>query len=165
MEIWKEIIGFENVYEISNYGKVRAYKSKKTLKPWISHDGYVVIKLKNRKNYKIHRLVAKAFIPNLKKLPCVNHKDENKQNNYVENLEWCSRKYNINYGNRNKITAKKLSKPVQQIDLSSNVIATFNSMKEASDITGVGVGNISRICNGKSGTRKKFTWKYLEKGR
>ena len=101
-EIWKDIAYYEESYQISNYGRVR---NKKTNKYKAQHDngkGYLTVDLwKNNKGKKeyVHRLVALAFIPNPDKLPQVNHKDEDKQNNYVENLEWCTAKYNNNYGN------------------------------------------------------------------
>jgi hypothetical protein len=114
MENWKSIEGYEGLYEISDVGQVRSldkiipypngskrlYKGK-IIKPAI-HNGYYAVTLhKNgfKKTLKIHRLVATHFIPNPQNLPCVNHKDENKLNNHVENLEWCTIKYNSNYGN------------------------------------------------------------------
>lgn len=99
MEIWKTIEGFEN-YSVSTYGRVRKTKTKKIMHQQINN-GYLYIRL-NKDNkrvpLRVHRLVAQAFIPNPDNCPCVNHKDENKTNNCVENLEWCTHKYNLNYG-------------------------------------------------------------------
>ena len=119
-EIWKDVKGYEGLYQVSNLGRVKRlrfinrhldFKQEKILKPYKDGgDYYFVIGLhKNgKKKYKaIHRLVAEAFIPNPNNYPIVNHKDENKENNYVDNLEWCTHKYNSNYGNaRTKMREK-----------------------------------------------------------
>lgn len=98
--MWKWIFGYKNLYKISNTGKVKSIRNNKILKPSISQGYYFVILQKNgQKKFKqVHRLVAKAFIPNPKRYPVINHKDENKLNNKVSNLEWCTIKYNTNYG-------------------------------------------------------------------
>lgn len=95
----KDIPGFEGRYAITSCGKVWSYHSKRFIKPYIVGNGYLAIRL-DGKNYRIHRLVATAYIPNPDELPCVNHKDENKQNNCLQNLEWCDVKYNNNYGTK-----------------------------------------------------------------
>ena len=105
MEIWKDILGYEGLYQVSNYGRVRSlkYGKEKILKQQINTDGYLHIDLyknKKRKNYNVHRLVTIAFLENPNNYPQVNHKDENKQNNHIDNLEWCDYKYNCNYGTR-----------------------------------------------------------------
>lgn len=107
MEIWKDIEGYEGLYQVSNYGRVKslgneASRKEKIRKVRFNNDGYPVIYLhKNgeKKFFLIHRLVAQTFIPNPNNLPEINHKDECKTNSFVENLEWCDRLYNINYGN------------------------------------------------------------------
>ena len=99
-KIWKPIIGYENLYKINNYGEVLSLRSNKILKPNNNGIGYFIIQLcKNgkRKNYLIHRLVAEHFLDNPNNLAEVNHKDEDKSNNFVNNLEWCKHKYNMNY--------------------------------------------------------------------
>ena len=99
-KIWEPIIGYENLYKINNYGEVLSLRSNKILKPNNNGIGYFIIQLcKNgkRKNYLIHRLVAEHFLDNPNNLPEVNHKDEDKSNNFVNNLEWCKHKYNMNY--------------------------------------------------------------------
>lgn len=148
-EEWRDIVGYEGLYQVSNLGRIKSLgndktKKEKILKPQLYKNGYYRIwlyKNGNKKRYLVHRLVALAFIPNSNNLPCVNHKDEDKSNNSVENLEWCSVSYNINFGNRNKLVGeinviklknhKLLSKPVLQFDLEGNLIAEYPSIKEA----------------------------------
>ena len=118
IEEWRPIEGYEGLYEVSSYGRVRSvdryvrcsYGSYrlhkgKVLSPGIRPDGYLVVSLKY-KMFRVHRLVAQAFIPNPDNLPQINHKDEDKSNNRVENLEWCTAKYNNNYGTA-RIRAKE----------------------------------------------------------
>ena len=106
MEEWRDIKGYEGKYQVSNLGRVRSFHGKgKLLKGTPDKDGYLRIALcKNgmRKYFGIHQLVALVFIPNPNNLPCVNHKDEDKTDNKVENLEWCTIAYNNCYGNRLK---------------------------------------------------------------
>ena len=124
-EIWKDIDGFGGCYQVSNLGRVKSLdrnvkgnKSNyirigKILSPKTHRNGYLCVVLcKDRigKMYYIHRLVAQAFIPNPDRLPQVNHKDENKTNNNVENLEWCSAEYNTNYGTANDRRCESLKK-------------------------------------------------------
>lgn len=112
MEEWRTIPGYEGLYEVSNTGRVRSldrydsrncFRKGKVLSPVKSNIGYLLVSLCCNGKYKgftVHRLVAQAFIPNPDNLPEINHKDEDKTNNSVENLEWCDRKYNNNYGSR-----------------------------------------------------------------
>ena len=100
IEEWRPIVGFEGLYEVSNTGQVRNCRGK-LLRPGLNHNGYlkcVLCKKGKTKTIYIHRLVAQAFLPNPDNLPQVNHKDEDKTNNSVDNLEWCNSKYNVNYG-------------------------------------------------------------------
>lgn len=161
MEIWKSIN--EN-YEISSYGNVKNSKTKNILKGSIDSKGYVFVKL-NKKYYKVHRLVAESFIPNPLNLPQVNHKDENKKNNAVENLEWCTLPYNINYGSRSKrvsqsLTNGKTSKCILQFDLNNNLVNEYPSMHEAARLLKIKVGGISMCCRNKSKTAYGFVWRF-----
>ena len=145
-EIWRPVKGYEGLYEVSNYGRVRSlnYHRKKgrvfLMKPCVGRAGYYQLIL--RKNggkitAVVHRLVAEAFLPNPDNLPCVNHKDENKENNAVWNLEWCTFKYNTNYGTameRVSIakTNGKRSKPVIAVDPKTmKTVMFFPSQREA----------------------------------
>ena len=108
---WIDIKGYEGLYKISTDGQILGIKSNKTLKPDINQDGYCRVSLykdKECKHYSVHRLVAQTFLPNPDNLPEVNHKDEDKTNNYYENLEWCTIEYNNNYGTHNQKVSKTL---------------------------------------------------------
>ena len=110
IEIWKDIPEYEGLYQVSNFGNVKSLNylctgKEKIMKPTKNKDGYLYINLYKdgkRKMFKVHRLVCFAFLENLLNYPCVNHKDENKENNHVNNLEWCTHEYNNNYGSKNE---------------------------------------------------------------
>lgn len=170
-EIWKDIEGYEGIYEISNLGRVRSFKNGKVriLKPLTNKRGYLRVQLRKNNSLKtlqIHRLVAQAFLPNPNNLPQVNHKDEDKTNNIVSNLEYCDAKYNNNYGNRNKKVAEALSKVVLQIDKNTNIIINiFPSLMEAERQTGCKNNNICHCCKGKRKSAGGYKWKYQQKER
>lgn len=120
-EKWLDIKDYEGLYQISNLGKVKSLEKKagfsnrkeRILKQHLDKDGYVKVYLCKNNKVKflsIHRLIAEAFIPNPNNLPQINHKDENKANNKIENLEWCTCKYNINYGTRTKRQKETIKK-------------------------------------------------------
>lgn len=170
MEIWKDIAGFENLYEISNMGKVRSktgYNGKYTrigkyIKPGINKNGYYQVSLyKNSKRYclYLHRLVAKSFIPNPQNLPCVNHIDERKDNNSVENLEWCTHFYNNHY----KTAEFTRDKAVKQFSLSGEIIAVFPRIKEAAIAVNLkGTSSITACCRGRRNTAGGYKWQYVK---
>lgn len=166
VEIWKDIVGFENLYKVSNLGNVKRCSSGRILKQLNGMDGYKQVSLcKNGvpKTYLIHRLVSQAFIPNPNNLPCVNHKDENKTNNRVDNLEWCTVKYNINYGTSLKRRANTQSTPVLQYDKNGNLLNEYPSIIEGARKTGIYVGCICSVCRGKYKSAGGFIWKYKQK--
>ena len=129
-EIWKDIKNYEGTYQISNFGNVRNIRTNRIMIQSTRSSGYKQITLYNpNKTFRVHRLVAEAFIPNPNNLPQINHKDENKSNNRVDNLEWCTTKYNINYGNRNTKASKSLLGHKMFTDLS--VLNEASHSKEA----------------------------------
>ena len=161
VETFVKIEGFEN-YEVSNLGKVRNIKSGIMLKPWITKDGYLrhcLYKHNKRKNLLLHRIIATAFIDNPGKKPQVNHIDENKTNNDLSNLEWCTVRENIIHGTRTKRVAEKHFKKVIQLDLNDNVLNEFESIKQAGQETGVFATSISACCNGKRKSAGGYKWR------
>ena len=161
VETFVKVVGFEN-YEVSNLGKVRNIKSGIMLKPWITKDGYLrhcLYKHNKRKNLLLHRIIATAFIDNPGKKPQVNHIDENKLNNDLRNLEWCTERENAVHGTRIKRIAEKLSKKVIQLDLNDNVLNVFKSMHQAERETGVSRSSISGCCDGKRKSAGGFKWR------
>ena len=160
MEVYKQIIGYEGLYEVSNLGNVKSLNylhtgQEKLLSPAFDKDGYLLVVLsKNgeKKTCKVHRLVAQAFLPNPNNYPEINHKDENKLNNSVNNLEWCTAQYNHDYS---------LSKQVEQYDLSGNYIATWKSTVEIQRQLGFDQSSISKCCLGKLKTSHGYIWKYI----
>ena len=183
-EIWKPVVGWEGLYEVSNLGNVRSVDRTIERKGYSVQNrngkniyqrtqyGYKRVKLCKggvNKSKMVHRLVAEAFIPNPQSLPFINHKDEVRGNNRVENLEWCTRLYNMRYGNcikniRNShINNPKLSKPVAKCDLDGKILETYPSQAEAARKNGLFQSRISNCCIGKKKcvTHGGFKWKYI----
>lgn len=162
LEIWKDIKGYETLYQVSNLGNVKNKKRNKNLKPFTTSNDYLKVKLscKNKQiDYFVHRLVAIAFIPNLEGKPQVNHIDENIQNNTVSNLEWCTHSYNQNFGNRNKKVQNALGIKIKQYDLNGNFIKIFNSINEAQ--RECHTTHIIECLNGKIKKAGNYIWKYV----
>ena len=154
-EIWKEIQGYEGEYEISTKGRVRNIMTGRILGGTYDCYGYRFVKLKG-KNYKIHRLVALAFLPNPSKLPQVNHKNERKDDNNVGNLEWCSASYNTNYSSHNQ------SCKIKQLNKDGELIRTWESSHQIERETGYSQGYILKCCKGKYKQAYGFQWEYLD---
>lgn len=158
-EIWKQYK--DTNYEVSNLGNVRNIKTKRVLKPCKTPDGYFEVYLHKdgKRKYKlVHRLVAEVFIPNHQNLPQINHRDEDKTNNTVENLEWCTAEYNLNYGTR----IKKLSKPVLQLRMDGSLVRIWSSTAEVQRQLHYSSGNISMCCNGKYKQAYGYKWCYAK---
>lgn len=173
--------GYEGLYEVSNLGNVRSLdryvnhwqggkslKRGKLLAFGRNAGGYRLVKLCDNgkeRTYKVHRLVAQAFIPNPNNLPWVNHKDENPQNNAVGNLEWCSAEYNARYGTaterrRVKLLNHKAKSTRVEMLRDGEVIATFDSLMQAERDLGYKHGNISKCCNGKLKSAYGYKWRF-----
>lgn len=159
-------------YIIYNDGRVWSIIRNKFLKPMENNCGYQQVYLRcidgKTRWFKVHRLVAEMFIPNPNNLPEVNHKNEKKEDNSVENLEWCDRSYNINYGLRNaKIKVKKdIAKPkekkeVYQFSKDGDLIGIYNSPKEASEKNGYNLKDIYKCLSGKRKTHHNYLWRYV----
>lgn len=179
-EVWKDIQGYEGIYQVSNLGRVRSLDryvphsrlGKKFCKGHLmavhqTSSGYLAVNLCKGNRYRsfdVHRLVATAFIPKTNPNAVqVNHKDEDKHNNCVDNLEWCSVSYNNMYGTKRERANTKIEKPVVQCDLDGNAIAEYKSASAAErEISGKFTGAISHCLTGKTKTAYGFKWRLKE---
>jgi hypothetical protein len=175
MEIWRDVVGYEGLYLVSNLGNVKSLnyrrsKKEQNLKLSVDTIGYCFVKFcvnGNCKNKLVHRLVAETFIPNPNNYPEVNHKTEIKTDNKVSQLEWCSKLYNMRYNDLNRknheklINCKTTSKKVLQYDLNMNLIKTWNSASECKR-NGFSQGTISSCCRQVKSfkTYRKYIWRY-----
>lgn len=158
-EIWKEIKGYENRYAVSNRGRVMNLMSGKVLKNRINGHGYEhVLLCKNgkQKNYKVHRLVAQAFIPNKLNLPYINHLDEVKTNNNVSNLEWCSASQNQRH------SAHQKSCRIKQLTLDGELVKIWDSSMQIGRETGYNASYIIQCCKGKYKQAHGYRWEYAD---
>lgn len=170
MANWKGIAGYEGLYLISDSGEIVAlpkavrsgqktiHRKQKPMKICYRGKGdlkYQAVTLSRngeQKRYSVHRLVAETFIPNPDGLPEVNHKDQNPDNNRVENLEWCTRQYNIEFSK---------NKPIQQRS-GDAILAVFKSITAASSTTGIGRRSINNALRGWSASAGGYRWTYCE---
>lgn len=176
-EIWKDVEGYEGLYQVSNKGRVKSWIKcnahpyvPRILKGRISNKGYYTYHLGD-KTLKVHRLVANAFVPNPENKPQVNHIDGNKKNNHATNLEWVTNTENAAHAFRTGLKNTKhltaaTSKAVSQFSLDGNFIQTFSSSGEAARMTGAQQSQISACCNRKPHclTAKGFIWRYAKGG-
>lgn len=180
-EVWKDIQGYENKYQVSNYGRIKSlsrrifngtgyYISKeKILKGHVITNGYIQVELQG-KPLLVHRLVAETFIENSYNKPQINHIDGDKTNNRVENLEWCTNSENQIHAYKNGLNihssrSGKPKKKVCQINLETGkIINIFNSIAEAKKSLGASKENISQVCMGKRNKCLGYGWKYFEEG-
>ena len=179
-EIWKPVVGYEGFYECSNMGRVKSvdryvshiYEGEyqfikgRIRKTKLNNGGYEMLSLfrdGKEKTCLVHRIIAEAFLPNPYNLPEVNHKDECKTNNFVENLEWCDREYNLYYGTRRQRQAEKEMVPVIQYTKDGMLIKKWDSMQSVMDDLGINRGNISNCCSGRCKSVGGYKWKYYDK--
>ena len=178
-EIWKDVPGFENSYEISSYGRLKSkdrkiknsknfyIKKGQIIKPIRCTNGYyeyVLHKNGKKKIWLVHRLVATVFIPNPGGLEQVNHKDENISNNNVMNLEWVTPKQNANYGTRNykcRECNRFAFKAVAQMDFNNNILNCFETIQDGARFVNGDASAISRVCKGKNKTAYGYKWKFI----
>lgn len=175
-EIWRNVKGYEELYQVSNYGQIRSvdrfvgyrYKGKQRiykgrLLKQVERNGYLSVSLSKGniiKQKSIHRLVAETFLPNPSNLPLVNHIDENKKNNMVSNLEWCSCAYNTNYGSGRKKQAESQQKIVLQYDKDGNLLNQYPSATIAALKNGYNLKTISQCCRGRTKSAYNYIWRY-----
>lgn len=170
-EIWKDISNYEGLYQISNLGRVKSLSKKsgflilkeRIMKPTIKDNGYYQIALyKNKKGCKkyIHRLVAEAFIPNPNNYPCINHKDYNKANNNVDNIEWCSYSQNNTYSNCQVVAGASKRIPVLQCDKNGVILKEWECSLRAGQELGFSNSSITACCRGRANTAYGYTWRY-----
>lgn len=160
-EFFLPVEGYEGLYEVSDLGRVRSlkYGEKRFLKPDVTKKGYLRVSLckgGKQKWFKVHRLVAQAFVPNIFKLNEVNHINENKKDNRAENLMWCDTKENCNWGTRNK----RISKPILQFSKTGELIREWKSAIEVKRVLGFCQSSISKCCSGKLKSAYGFIWEY-----
>jgi len=187
-EIWKDVVGYEGLYEVSNMGRVKSVKhivsstnpkqkwktiNERILKPapygqplkcgGLRHLGVALHRNNRQRTEKVHRLVAMAFIPNPNNYPIINHKDENPYNNRADNLEWCDHKYNSNYGGRKARWYKSIpTSPVLQYTLCGELVAQFKSATEAAKSAKVSSSLIRDACSGnKCHQVAGYIWRYV----
>lgn len=163
-EIWKDIPGYEGLYKISSFGYIMSIRRKKLIKNYKRKDGYIQVRLtksKKVKNFLLHRLVAVTFIENINNYEFINHKDGNKENNCINNLEWCDRSYNILHAYDNGLIKKR--KKVKQYDKNNNLLNTYASIMEASKETNIDRAHISTCCKGKKCYKSAggYIWRYV----
>lgn len=163
-EVWKDIEGYEGLYKVSNYGRVKSFKcsSEKILNPSPDKYGYLRVTLrKGNKNKcaKVHRLVAEHFLSKIEGKNVVNHKDEVKSNNQVDNLEWCSTAYNNSYGTRLNRVSETQMLSILQFNQHGQLIKEWRGGSECTSY-GFSQGAISMCCQGKSKHHKGYIWRY-----
>lgn len=171
-EMWKDIRNYEGLYQVSNIGRVKSFRkstkygceSEYILKPYLASNGYYQVTLYDntvKHKFSVHRLVAEAFIPNPNDYPQINHKDENRLNNEVSNLEWCTAEYNNAYGTARIRRIETTSIPVEQLTVDGHIIAIYRSVRIASEIIGVARSSLRyAVLNGTN--CKGYFWKYSD---
>lgn len=172
-DIWRDIEYYKGAYQVSHLGKVKSLRDnhgnyrEKILKQYKDKNGYMHVNLcyqNKNKVVTVHKLVAMTFIPNPNNLPQINHKyEEDKDDNTIYNLEWCTSKYNCNYGTHNMRLSKSLSKTVYQYSLEGDFIKKWDSTIECKQ-GGYSQSNVSECCRGKTTKYRGYKWSYVRLG-
>ena len=160
----RDIPGYEGLYAVTSCGKVWSYRKKKFLKPCQVGRGYLQVSLSVNgvvKQFTVHRLVAEAYIPNPDNLSEINHKDENKTNNCINNLEWCNRRYNLIYGDRIEKAIKSRYGHGLKI-YCPELDRVFDSQTAAAEELNLWKGSINKVCKGKQKTTGKYHFEFVE---
>ena len=175
IETWKEIEGYSGKYQVSNLGRVRAmWRSNQYghkidnihyFKPVLNRNYYrVPLSIGNKTKYfYVHILVANAFVPNPNGYPQVNHKDENTKNNCADNLEWCTPKYNSNYGTRNRRMGDTQSIPIIQLTKNGEIVREWKSAAYAAKVLGLKASYINSVVNSKPHRNSAYNYKWIRK--
>lgn len=171
VEDWKDIPGYKGLYRVSSFGRIKSLKKNIIMKPILQSNGYCHIGLNNgvQKQFRLHRIIANTFIPNPENKPQVNHKDGNKQNNRIENLEWNTPKENMNHAMRTGLNRPSMigrfgadhntSKPCLQISSDGFLLAVYGSQYEAMRQTGICQTTINKCSKGKIKMAGGYIWK------
>lgn len=162
-EVWRDVVGYEGLYKISNLGNVFSCKTNKLLSIRTRKDGYQDVRLHNNKQNKmhtVHRLVAQAFLDNPNNFPIINHKDENSANNRVDNLEWCTHSYNNTYNDVHIKRAQLLAKRVYRYNRNGEMFEEYESVRASAEFLNVSSGDICDCCNSNSITYLGSVWSY-----
>lgn len=170
---WEALKEYDGLYLISDTGKIFSVRTNRIMRTEYTKEGYERVEININgvpHRHFVHRLVAETFIPNPDNLPVVNHKDENPRNNNVDNLEWCTHKYNINYGTciarrvahtEYRVGSKNINaKRVYQFAMDGSPVAEYGSVAEASEQTGLNRKSISKACCGKLKKYSEYFWSY-----
>ena len=172
-EEWRDVVGYEGLYQVSDQGRVKSLErtdswgrtvKERILKPGAKGKGYLFVRLcagGKTRMFLVHRLVCQAFHENPDKKPQVNHLNEDKTDNRACNLEWCTRRENMNHGTRNERSAKALSKPIGQYTLDGDLVEVWQSVNEVERQTGFSHSYICETANGKYKQAYGFIWKYV----
>jgi len=172
-EVWKDIEGYEGLYQISNFGNVKSLNYRRTneeklLVPKTNNDGYLWVQLfggaRNR-CFLVHRLVACAFVENPGKYDYVNHKDENKANNKASNLEWCTHLYNVQYSSIRHVRVRnpRRTRKIVQLGRADNkVLCMWDNLISIKHETGWSDWSIGECCKGNRKTAYGYIWRYAD---
>lgn len=180
-EIWKDVVGYEGLYQVSNLGRVKSVQRYYNVNGGVALRKEKILKEKDAFKYKrvglwkdsiqkfmfVHRIVAMAFIPNPYNYPEINHKDEIPANNRADNLEWCTAKYNCNYRNHGKnVSAARrgngYSRKIAMVDNNGNVIKTFDAIIDAANEIGARKTDVCSVCRSRQKSVRGFKFKYID---